>query len=98
MIRHIVLFKMKDEFKDEQNQKKLASALAALKDTTDGYMTECETALDVVHAHNSYDVVLNSVFKSVEDVKKYAVHPEHVKILAYIKEVCVSTTKIDCEI
>jgi hypothetical protein len=97
MIRHIVLFKMKEGLGPD-DAKKLAAALFALKAKTDGHMVECETALDVVHAGNSYDVVLNSAFKDLDELGKYQVHPEHKKVLELIKEVCASTGKIDYQI
>jgi hypothetical protein len=80
---------------DNDEAKKLAEMLFALKGKTDGHMVECETALDVIHAGNSYDVVLNSVFRNLEELEKYRVHPEHEKVLAHIREVCSSTCKID---
>jgi len=93
MIRHIVLFKMKEE--QAGQAQKLAQSLAALKEKTDGYMLECETRMDIIHAKNSYDIVLNSVFRDVETLEKYRVHPEHVKVLVLIQSVCASTVKID---
>lgn len=75
--------------------KRLADELFALQEKTDGFMTQCETALDVVHAGNSYDVVLNSVFRNLDELQKYQVHPEHKKIPELIKELCASTAKID---
>ncbi|MBI5178650.1 MAG: Dabb family protein [Nitrospinae bacterium] len=74
---------------------RLATALAALQKSTGGLMRECEVAHDVIHAKNSYDVVLNSVFASTDDLETYRVHPEHVKVLDLIKEVCESTVKVD---
>lgn len=93
MIRHIVLFKLKEDKRGEADR--LANALSALQKHTGGLMRECEVAHDVIHAKNSYDVVLNSVFASTDDLETYRVHPEHVKVLDLIKEVCDSTVKVD---
>ncbi len=94
MIRHIVLFKLKEGVAAADG-KELASQLAALLHNTGGLMKEAEVALDVVHAHNSYDIVLNSVFENTERLKEYQTHPEHVKVLDLIKKICLATVKVD---
>lgn len=94
MIRHIVLFKLKEGTVDVEREE-LARQLAALSRTTGGLMMEAEVAFDVVHAHNSYDIVLNSVFENIERLKEYQVHPEHVKVLDLIKKICFATVKVD---
>ncbi|MBI5638228.1 MAG: Dabb family protein [Nitrospinae bacterium] len=94
MIRHIVLFKLKEGTPAAEG-KELARQLAALLHTTGGLMKEAEVAFDVVHAHNSYDIVLNSVFENIEDLKEYQAHPEHVKVLDLIKKICFATVKAD---
>lgn len=96
MIRHIVFFRMNDATGEEETQK-LANELKALKQTTGGLMKECVVAFDVVHAENSYDLALNSLFESRDDLEKYRVHPEHVKVVEKIKKLCSSTAKIDYE-
>ncbi len=97
MIRHVVFFKLKEGLGPEQG-KKLADALTALKGSTGGLMVECETGLDVVRGGNSYDLALNSVFRSVGELEKYRVHPEHVKVLALIGELCSKRCAVDYEI
>ena len=96
MIRHIVFFRMKEGKEAEAGR--LAHALSALKVGTGGLMRECEVAHDVVHAKNSYDVALNSVFAGRDDLEKYRVHPEHVKVLDLIHEVCHDTVKVDYDL
>lgn len=97
MIRHIVLFKMKEECADDEKQK-LMDVLKSLKDSTDGLMLECEVACDVAFTPTSYDVSLNSLFMNMDSVNAYVVHPAHVKALDYIKKVSGSITKIDYEV
>ncbi|MDH5541833.1 MAG: Dabb family protein [Nitrospinota bacterium] len=97
MIRHIVLFKMKEGSTGEEKEKLMAD-LAGLKDSTDGLMLECEVASDVASTPTSYDVALNSLFESMEMVASYQVHPAHVKVLEYIKKVCGAISKIDYEV
>lgn len=94
MIRHIVLFKLKEGTSGAEG-KELARQLAGLLHNTGGLMKEAEVAFDVVHAHNSYDIALNSVFENIERLKEYQAHPEHVKVLDLIKKICLATVKAD---
>jgi len=94
MIRHIVMFKMNKATGDSETQE-LAEDLKSLQAATGGLMKECAVAFDVVHAENSYDLALSSLFDNLDDLEKYRVHPEHVKVVKKIKTLCSSTVKID---
>lgn len=95
MIRHIVFFKFKDGV-EKLERDGLANALEGLKEKID-YIRELEVGFDVAGKHNSYDLALNSTFDSFEDVEKYAVHPDHVKVVDMVKELCGSSVKVDFE-
>lgn len=97
MIRHIVFFKMKPET-GKEDAEALAESLKALKEKTEGLIKECVVAFDVVRSDSSYDILLNSVFDSLEDLQKYQIHPEHVKVVVKIKQICSSIAKVDYEI
>jgi len=47
---------------------------------------------------NAYDLVLYSEFKKDEDLKAYAVHPEHLKVVDFMKEIVVSRASVDYEV
>ena len=93
MIRHIVLFKFKENV-DGERRKVLISALSGLKDNI-LLVKELEVGVDTGHKHNSYDIVLNSLFNTFDDVEAYAVHPEHLKVVDLVKEMCQSSVKVD---
>lgn len=95
MIRHIVLFKLKKGVK-ETEKKQLVDSLKALKGRIP-LVKEIEVGLDVGGKHNSYDIALNTVFDSLDAVEEYAVHPDHQKVLAIVKDLCESTVKADFE-
>jgi len=97
MIRHIVLFKMTPGTSKEDTAS-LADSLKALEEKTEGLMKECVVAFDVVRSDRSYDLLLDSVFDSLENLQKYQVHPEHLKVVEKIKKICSSTAKVDYEI
>ncbi len=96
MIRHIVLFKFRDGVEKPQKDS-LAQALKALTEKID-YIREMEVGFDVAGKHNSYDLGLNSTFDSLEDVERYAVHPDHIKVVDMVRELCASSVKVDFEV
>lgn len=87
MVKHIVMFRIKETDKSkEENVDMIANELAALKDK----ISEIK-AIDVRKAENSganaWDIVLVSDFENFEDLKAYNDHPEHLKVVALLKEV-----------
>ena len=95
MIRHIVLFRFNSSA-SPQDRAALIDALKGLKEKID-FVKELEVGKDVGAKPNSYDIALNSVFETLDDVEKYAVHPDHVKVVNMVKALCESSVKIDFE-
>ena len=93
MIRHIVLFRFNSGVTDETIDG-FMDQLVALKEKT-GLVRSIEVARDVGRTTVSYDLVLNAIFDSMENIEQYAVHPAHVSVLETINELCESTVKID---
>lgn len=95
MIRHIVMFKLKEANKAE-NISKLKSALDGLQEKI--YLVKyLETGVNFNENPRAYDLVLVTDFNSKEDLEQYRVHPEHVKVVELIKEVNYTTTVVDYE-
>ena len=95
MIRHIVFFKFKEgTSKDEHDS--LIVALKELKSKI-SLVRELEVGSDVGGKANSYDIALNSVFETFNDVEEYAVHPDHVEVVKLVKQLCESSVKVDFE-
>jgi hypothetical protein len=90
MIKHIVLFKLKDEISVEEKQvvmNKFKEAIEALPRVI-SVIRKIEVGLNVNPAE-SWNIALHSEFDSLDDLKMYATHPDHVaagKILAETKE------------
>ena len=78
MIRHIVLFKIKDEFKDEIPQ--LVENFKGMKGKIEG-MLDLEAGADILHSERSYDLALITVFDSRESFDAYQTHPVHFTLL-----------------
>jgi hypothetical protein len=98
MINHVVLFKLKD-FPVEEKEKiltELKSLLEGLKDKIQE-VKYLEVGLNYETDAKSNDIVLLSHFNSVEDLDRYRVHPEHLKVVARFGEVTESRAAVDYE-
>lgn len=89
MVKHIVLFKLKEELPATEKQaviNQFKEAIEALPAKI-SVIRKIEVGLNVNPAE-AWDIALYSEFDSLEDVKTYAVHPDHVaagKLLADVK-------------
>ena len=96
MIKHVVMWKFKEENKEE-NMKKARELLLALPCII-SELKKMEVHFDIMHTDMSMDMLLDTEFLTVEDMKTYAVHPEHVKVSGFIRSVIESRVVLDCEI
>ena len=96
MIKHVVMWKFKEENREE-NMKKAREMLLALPPLI-SEIKKMEVYFDVSHTDMSADMMLDTEFLSLEDLKKYAVHPEHVKVSHFVRNVIESRVVLDSEI
>lgn len=95
MIRHIVLFRFNPSA-SSKDRATLIDALKGLKDKIE-LVKELEVGTDVGGKPNSYDIALNSVFETFDDVEQYAIHPDHVEVVNMVRRLCESSLKVDFE-
>jgi hypothetical protein len=98
MIKHIVMIRVKGDNPDEKS--KNAERMRAAIDGLMGKVPELismETGLNVNIKPMAYDLVLTSVFNSLEDLESYRVHPEHKKVLELLYELKEETAVVDYE-
>ena len=90
MVKHIVLFKLKDNVSEAEKlvvMNKFKAAIEALPAQI-SVIRKIEVGLNI-NPDETWNIALNSEFDTLEDVKFYATHPDHVaagKILAETKE------------
>ena len=99
MVKHIVLFKLKDEAPEAQKLEAMNRFKAAIEalPARIPVIRKIEVGLNI-NPGETWSIGLYSEFDSLEDVKRYAVHPDHVaagKLLAEVKE---SRACVDYEI
>ena len=93
MVKHIVLWKIKDDENKQQNIDRMIEMLTALVGKIDGLVgIEMGYNFDV---SSEYDVVLYATFKNAVALKYYQTHPEHVKCKEFIGKISVGRTSAD---
>lgn len=96
MINHVVLFKLK-AYPAEEKSQIIANAKAMLL----GLKGKIEELKHIEVGENyeldskSFDLALITHFESVEGLDVYRVHPEHVKVAAYIGGVVEARAAVD---
>ena len=94
MIRHIVFFKLKDNStKNKQQIKEIILPLEKKIDVIKFY----QVGINFSNEDRAYDLALISDFDSIDDLGSYATHPEHLKVIAQIKDKGVTTKIVDFE-
>ena len=96
MIRHVVMWKFKEEGKAE-NMEHAKEILYALRSVI-GEIRRMEIGFDVSKTDMSYDMMLLTEFDSLSDLKTYAVHPAHLKVSEFIRSVIETRVVLDCEL
>jgi len=56
-----------------------------------------EFGKDLVRSPRSYDFGLVAIFANLESLQRYQSHPEHLKVLATIGQICQSVVTVDFE-
>jgi len=93
MIVHIVMFKFKDE-KKEENIIEVSKRLGALVDLIPS-LKSMEVGIDFSQTDRAFDLSLYSTFENKEGLKEYAVHHEHIKVVELIREVSLESKVVD---
>jgi len=97
MIKHIVMFKLKEmaEGRDKvANIKMLKAKLEALPAQI-GEIKFFEVGINFLEAGVAYDLVLVSEFESKEALYRYQKQPEHLLVAKFVGEVCESRIVVD---
>lgn len=99
MIKHVVLFKLKN-FDNEQEKKEalneFKSKLLALEDHIPE-LKHIEVGLHFSINSPSFDLCLITHFESLTDLDAYQIHPEHLKVGHFVKQITVNRAAVDFE-
>ncbi|MBI5519364.1 MAG: Dabb family protein [Desulfovibrio sp.] len=100
MIKHIVMWTLKDSAEGADraaNAKKMKDMLEALPGLIP-CLKKLEVGVDVFAASPACDVVLYSEFATRADLDAYQVHPEHQKVVGFVKQVVAARSVLDYEV
>ncbi len=92
MVKHIVFIKLENP--TQKAKEELKERLMSMKDEID-LLKGIEVGLNFSQEDRAYDIALLTDFESEEDLKEYATHPYHLKVIEYIKGVAVSSKVVD---
>ena len=95
MIRHIVMFKIKDEYKSEIPQ--LLKNFYGMKGKIEG-MVDLEAGADFLGSERSYDLALITVFENRAAFDAYQTHPVNMPVKKSMHEVRCASVACDYEI
>ena len=100
MIRHVVMWKFKENGEGktrEENMAIVTERLYALLPVIPE-LKKMEIGADISHTDMSMDLMLLTEFESVEAMHTYAVHPAHKAVSTYVRKVIESRVVLDTEI
>ncbi len=81
MVKHLILWKLKDELTTEEKQKikgEIKTGLEGLQGKIPG-LVEIKVQIEGLESSNA-DLMLDSTFTDEEALKGYSVHPAHVEV------------------
>ena len=95
MIKHIVMWKFKPEI-PEADRLEMKRQLEALMGVVPSLL-KIEVGFDISGKEAAMDMVLYSEFNSMEDLAAYAGHPEHLKVVDFVKPLVCERAVVDYE-
>ena len=99
MIRHMVGWSIKEEYQGNERdavKQEIRSILEGLVNVIPE-LVELKVVTSLLEGSTS-EIMLDTLFKSTEDLEKYQKHPEHVKVGQYIRTVVSKRECFDYEI
>jgi hypothetical protein len=97
MLKHIVLFKLKEHAEGAgkaENARKAKEALEALAKTIP-QVRRLEVGINSIPSDAAYDIAIYSEFADEEDLFLYMKHHEHVKVAEFLGKVRESRAVVD---
>ena len=95
MIKHIVMFKLKD--RNKENIEKIVGALKTLEGNID-VLRSAEIGINITVSERSYDIVLTTEFDSRDALNSYGPHPKHLPVVDIVRSHCSESVVVDYEI
>ena len=97
MIRHIVLFKLKEFSSEVERNDVLEKVLINFRSLIGEIpqIRQYKVERDISCRQDSFDVIIDSNFDSIEDLRAYQDHPAHKSAVAQNKQWCYHKALVD---
>ncbi len=97
MIKHIVMFKLKEEAegRDKAANTQMLKAMLEALPASIKEIRFFEVGVNFLQASIAYDLVLVSQFESLEALQSYQKHPEHLKVFDFVVKTCENRIVVD---
>jgi quinol monooxygenase YgiN len=96
MIKHVVMWRFKAEVSASEKGE-MKRRLEALKGLVPSLM-DIEVGFNLAEGDAAMDMVLYSVFEDMAGLAAYATHPEHVKVVEFVKPLVNERAVVDYEV
>ena len=99
MLKHIVFFRLKDSEDPEEKGirlNELKTMIEALPDKID-VIVSMEVGINISVRDVAYDLALVTEFRSAQDLAIYNAHPEHQKVVDFLKNIKKELAVVDYE-
>lgn len=100
MIKHIVMFRLKDSAEGRGKRENLGilkTVLESLPAKIPGI--KCfEVGMNEGESKSASDIVLYSEFDTMQDLEGYRRHPEHLKVVEMIEKICSERRVVDYKV
>ncbi len=94
MIKHIVMYKLKNPSMD--NCKAMVEKFMSMQGKID-ILKSVQAGSDFVKSARSFDVCLECVFETREDMEAYQVHPVHIPVKEFVSGLVKKSHSVDYE-
>lgn len=82
MLKHIVIWNLKDPAQGPELKRRLEALVGVVPS-----IRAFEVGMNIVPSETAGDIVLVSTFDDPAGLKAYAEHPEHLKVVDFVKQV-----------
>lgn len=101
MIKHVVMWKLKEVAEGKTKAENAETMQKLLEDLPNKIqeLTSAEVGINILEGADDAicDVVLTAECETQEDLRAYAVHPDHQKVVSFIKKVVTERRVVDFE-
>ena len=100
MIKHIVMFKFAEE-KEGRSGRENAAIAKGMLEALQGVVPTLKASKISLNSEKAtpanFELVLETEFEDMAGLSEYATHPEHIKVVAFIKSVITARACVDYE-